>query len=138
MTDQSRETYYKRADALLAQAAEEWDALVKTITYELAVAERPKPTFSRIVDLRETSLESALIKLNKRNPFLFWREKMWTALRATQWASAYVNCYQGFIEVDNAENVGIYASKMTPRFQRVKSEMNALVDEMGKANVHKG
>lgn len=136
MNRELRERYFQRADTLIRQAAAEWDELVRNISREFEAPDRPKPLFSRIVDTREISAEDALERLKKRNPFDFWRERMWEAVGQRRWSSAYADCYQGFTEVGNASMMGIYASGMSDAYKRITDEMNALVDEMGKAGVH--
>lgn len=137
MNELTDETYYRRADHLLSEGAAIWDEMVRKVTYELAVSERPKPVFDRIVDLRETTPQAALLKLQKRNPFLFWKDEMWLAFREQRRAAAYVNFNQALVEISNASHAGLYIFSLSETYDDLRDNIYALSDEMGKANVHK-
>jgi hypothetical protein len=137
MNELTDEAYYRRADHLLSEGAAIWDEMVRKITYELAVSERPKPIFDRIVDLRETTPQAALLKLQKHNPFLVWKDEMWLAFREQRRAAAYVNFNQALVEISNASHVGLYIFSLSENYDDLRDKIYALSDEMGKANVHK-
>lgn len=137
MNELTDEAYYKKADQLLSEGAVIWDEMVRKVVYELEVADRPKPVFNRIVDLRETTPQAALSKLQKQNPFLTWKDKMWLAFREGRKAEAYVNFNQPLTEISNARHLGLYLFEFSEEYDVLRDNIHTLSEEMGKANLHK-
>ncbi|OCX61458.1 hypothetical protein BFP70_15405 [Thioclava sp. SK-1] len=137
MTQTTRESFYDAADHILQEAAAQWDNVVDRILRELETTGSEKPTVLKVIDTRETSIPDAIKNLQRRNPFTFWRSRMWQAVNKKDWMGAYINANESFKEMHNLKNIGLYIKSAAPDLGDLYYKMVLLSDELAQAGLHK-
>ena len=137
MNQVTRENYYNEADRILREAELEWDDVVHRIEVELRDPDAANPIIAAVVDLREISPQDALHEMKRTNPFQVWRKEMWSEYEQGNWAGAFVNSFQGFTQMSNAEKTGLYVDAASPKLKVLRSELGSRLDELAVAGLHK-